>query len=146
VRRFLLYSALWLVTVAVATGIAVAAISAVGEAARGRGPLGQAIEPLPANGPEPDVVDVPAPDGTEVRQTIRGPYGAFVVSCRGPYAVGEEVRPARAGGWRTLSFEPGPDDDVDAIFANRRGTVEIEVFCDQGRPTVGDIERSMLTR
>ena len=43
-----------------------------------------------------------------------------------------------------VSFEPGPDDDVDAVFAQARRSVEIEVFCNRGVPTVAEIERNEL--
>ena len=43
-----------------------------------------------------------------------------------------------------MSFEPGPDDDVDAVFANAGRSVELEVFCNRGTPTLAEIERHDL--
>ncbi len=40
--------------------------------------------------------------------------------------------------------EDGPDDDVEAVFAQARRSVEIEVFCNRGEPTVAEIERNEL--
>ena len=33
---------------------------------------------------------------------------------------------------------------MDAVFANRGRSIEIEVYCNQGRPTVSDLERKTL--
>ena len=43
-----------------------------------------------------------------------------------------------------VSFECGPDDDVDAVFSNGGRSVDLEVFCNQGEPTVGEIEGNTL--
>jgi hypothetical protein len=134
-----LYSATWLAAVGVATGIGIASVEAVGDAARGRGPLGPAVEPRQRAGAAP-------PPGSEleglpnVTEVLHGEYGAFEVTCRGPYALGESVEPA--DGWRAISFEPGPDDDVDALFARGDGSLEVEVFCNRGRPTLADVEHN----
>lgn len=138
-RRGLLYLGLWLVAVVAATGIALAAVGAVGDAARGRGPLGAEIGPLQDADPSPGETDLE--ERTQARR-ITGDYGVFLVSCQGPFAVGEGVEPATDRGWRVLSYEPGPDDDVDAVFTRTGSSIEVEVFCNQGRPTVGDIERA----
>jgi hypothetical protein len=52
------------------------------------------------------------------------------------YGIAADTAP----GWRTVSFEPGPDDDVDAVFSNRSRSIELEVYCNRGEPTVGDRE------
>ena len=56
------------------------------------------------------------------------------MACRGAFALGLDVRPDEAAGWRTVSYETGPDDDVDAVFAQRDRSIEIEVFCNLGTP------------
>ena len=53
-------------------------------------------------------------------------------------------RPEPAPGWRIVSYETGPDDDVDAVFAKAAESIEIEVFCNRGIPTVADLERKTL--
>lgn len=137
--RRLIYPGLWLLSVVVATGIALAAIGVVGDAARGRGPLG--AEPLQDHDRSPEDIASDAPTRT---RDIRGGFGTFTVSCQGAYAVGERVSPDRSAGWRVLSYEPGPDDDVDAVFTRPGRSIEVEVFCNQGIPTVADIERAQF--
>ena len=73
---------------------------------------------------------------------IEDDFGTFVVECRGVVAYGIETR--TRDGWRTVSYEPGPDDDVDAVFAKQGRSIEIEVYCNQGRPTLGDRESKTL--
>jgi len=68
-----------------------------------------------------------------------------VVECRGTFAYGLRARAASTGGWRLISYEKGPDDDVDAVFSNGRNSVDLEVFCNRGRPTVAEIERNTLS-
>ena len=43
-----------------------------------------------------------------------------------------------------VSFESGPDDDVDAVFGNGRRSFDLEVFCNRGEPTVAEIEENTL--
>ncbi len=43
-----------------------------------------------------------------------------------------------------MSYETGPDDDVDAIFTSGARSIEVEVFCNAGVPTVAEIERKTL--
>ena len=50
----------------------------------------------------------------------------------------------QAAGWRIVSWEKGPDDDVDAVFSDGRNSVDLEVFCNRGRPTVAELERNTL--
>ena len=47
-------------------------------------------------------------------------------------------------GWRIVSWEKGPDDDVDAVFSDGRNSVDLEVFCNRGRPTLAELERNTL--
>jgi hypothetical protein len=140
VRKAALYAATWLATAGVATAIGIAAVQAVGDAARGRGPLGPAVETRP-EADTPTLPNAAALAGLpEVSEVVLGIYGSFVVSCRGPYAHGVRVDPAP--GWHAISFEPGPDDDVDALFARGDRSLEVEVFCNRGRPTVADVEHN----
>ena len=48
------------------------------------------------------------------------------------------------GGWRIVSWEKGPDDDVDAVFSDGQNSVDLEVFCNRGRPTLAELERNTL--
>ncbi len=54
------------------------------------------------------------------------------------------VRPDKAAGWRIVSWEKCPDDDVDAVFSDGRNSVDLEVFCNRGRPTLAEPERNTL--
>ena len=138
-KRALLYLGIWLGAVAVATGIALAAIGAVGDAARGRGPIGAEVTPLQDSDPDPEEIPSDLPGRT---RDIKGEYGTFRVSCEGPYAAGIRVEANKAAGWSVLSYEKGPDDDGDAVFTQPGRSVEVEVYCNQGVPTVGDVERA----
>lgn len=140
-KRALLYLGIWLGAVAVATGIALAAIGAVGDAARGRGPIGAEVTPLQDSDPDPEEIPSDLPGRT---RDIKGEYGTFRVSCEGPYAAGIRVEANKAAGWSVLSYEKGPDDDVDAVFSDGRSSVDLEVFCNQGRPTLAELERNTL--
>lgn len=139
-RRRIGYTFAWLVAVALAITVGVAAVSQVGASIRGRGPVGgevdiQAIEDRPTT----------PPPGTPARsRTVSGEFGEFVVECRGVYAYGVEARPDEEAGWAVVSYEPGPDDDVDAVFSNAGRSAELEVFCARGEPTVAEIEFNAL--
>lgn len=137
-RRWVGYAAAWLAAALVAVAVGVLAVSSVGASVRDRGPLGnetQRTESVEGSA-------APRPGTTRVQRTITDEFGSFVVECRGAVAYGLET--TTEPGWRTVSFEPGPDDDVDAVFARRGDSIEVEVFCDQGRPTVSDLERKTL--
>lgn len=132
----------WLVATCLAVTVGLLVVTTLGGSLRGRGPLGDdtAGRPLPAAHP-PSSADLAttAPSG---RHAFRGAYGSLLVGCQGPYAVVLEHH--AAPGWRILSVERGPDDDVDAVFGTSRHTVELEVFCDSGRPTLAELERNEL--
>lgn len=140
-KRALLYLGIWLGAVAVATGIALAAIGAVGDAARGRGPIGAEVTPLQDSDPDPEEIPSDLPGRT---RDIKGEYGTFRVSCEGPYAAGVRVEANKAAGWSVLSYEKGPDDDVDAVFSDGTNSVDLEVYCNRGRPTLAELERNTL--
>lgn len=134
------YAAAWLLAVVVATAVGLAAVSTVGASVRGRGPLGSevggSVESLETG---PVKVD---PKASAVERPIKGDWGTFLVECRGVYAFGKRATPA--AGWRLVSYEKGPDDDVDAVFSSGGESVDLEVYCNRGRPTVGDQERNTL--
>ncbi|GAA1933123.1 hypothetical protein [Nocardioides hwasunensis] len=139
-RRRILLLGLWAATTAVAVLVGVLAVSTVGATIRDRGPVGdEVLRNAPA-----DPSSVPSPDGPAVSDAITGEWGAFDVECRGTWAYGTGVRPDRAAGWRVVSWEKGPDDDVDAVFSDGRNSVDLEVFCNQGRPTLAELERNTL--
>ena len=139
-----MYAVTWVVAVLVATAVGLVAIGMVGDAVRGRGPLGGDVGQI--KGVRSSQRSTPDPDASVVRRDITGDFGTFVVSCQGVQATGQTARADASGGWRVVRFEPGPDDDVDAVFANRRSLVDIEVFCNGGKPTIAEIERSRLPR
>jgi hypothetical protein len=133
----------WLVAAALSVTVGVVAVTSLGASIRDRGPIGdnELIRQAElAEGSSP----VPDPDAETVRRTVEDEFGSFVVECRGVYAYGIEARPDEAAGWRTVSYERGPDDDVDAVFANSGRSVDLEVFCNRGTPTVAEIEFNEL--
>jgi hypothetical protein len=140
VRRRVLLLGLWAATTAVAVLVGVYAVSTVGATIRDRGPVGDGVVGDTSNGPS----TVPSPSGPRVRDEIAGEWGAFDVECRDTWAYGIGVRPDEAAGWRIVSWEKGPDDDVDAVFSNGRRSVDLEVFCNRGRPTLAELERNTL--
>lgn len=142
-RRTLGYVAGWCLAAVLAVVVGLVAVSSVGASIRGRGPLGdnEAIRQAELNreaAPTPDPADEPR------REEVVDEFGGFVVECRGVTAYGIEARPDTAAGWRIVSFERGPDDDVDAVFANQGRSIDVEVFCNRGTPTVAEIERHEL--
>jgi hypothetical protein len=140
VRRRIGYALAWVLATGVAVAVGISAVSTVGAQVRGRGPLGnEVIRTAQLEG-----TSKPDPADATVTRTIEGEWGGFVVRCQGPIAFGEEALPAREDGWRVVSFEGGPDDDVDAVFSNGRRSFDLEVFCNRGEPTVAEIEENTL--
>lgn len=132
------YAAGWLLAASLAVTVGLVAVTSVGASMRGRGPLGnEAIRTAELN--DDAVVD---PDDPVVRRSIDGDFGSFVVACQGTLASGVDTTTRE--GWRTISIEPGPDDDVEAVFARGDRSIEVEVFCNRGEPTVAEIERKVL--
>jgi hypothetical protein len=130
---------LWVATTVIAVAAGVFAVSTVGATIRDRGPVGDEVsQDLSAP------TSAPSPDGPAVRDELSGEWGAFVVECRDTWAYGVAARPDREAGWRVVSWEAGPDDDVDAVFSNGRSSVDLEVFCNRGRPAVAELERNTL--
>ncbi|PUA79025.1 hypothetical protein [Nocardioides currus] len=128
----------WLVVAALAVAVGVVTVTRVGGTLSDRGPLGNqaARNDLREGSATPD------PSLEVVQRTFAEEFGEVDVSCQGAFARGVDARP-RAG-WRTVSFETGPDDDVDAVFARAGRSIEIEVFCNRGEPTVSEVERNEL--
>ncbi|WP_028644501.1 hypothetical protein [Nocardioides sp. URHA0020] len=137
-RRLGGYVLAWLVAAAVAVAVGVVAVSSVGASVRDRGPLGNDVPDVDAT----EGAATPEPSAAVVRRTVDGEFGSFAVECRGAVAYGRAAVPA--AGWRVISYEQGPDDDVDAVFARGGRSVELEVYCNQGRPTIGDREVKTL--
>jgi hypothetical protein len=142
VRRRAGFALGWLAAVSLAVGVGLVVVTTLGDSLRGRGPIGEATGSA-------DVVAAEAPTGSELataapgqRRAFDGRFGKLVVACRGPYAA--IVGVTAATGWRVLSYESEPDDDVDAVFARRGHSVEVEVFCNQGRPTLAELEHNEL--
>jgi hypothetical protein len=138
-RRLVGYAVAWSVAASVAVTVGVVSVTTMGDTIRDRGPLGNEVARL-AELEEGEAR--PDPGDPRVTQRIEGEYGSFVVACQGAVALG--VAADGAAGWRVVSYEPGPDDDVDAVFSNRRRSVELEVFCNRGQPTLAEIERKTL--
>lgn len=139
-RRRIVLVGLWLATTSVAVLVGVFAVSTVGATIRDRGPVGDEV----ASDISADPTTVPSPTGPAVRDEVSGEWGTFVVECRDTWAYGVGVRPDRDAGWRIVSWEKGPDDDVDAVFSDGRNSVDLEVFCNRGRPEVAELERNTL--
>ncbi|WP_370248263.1 hypothetical protein [Nocardioides sp.] len=142
VRTAVSRAAAWAVaaTLAVVTGLAV--VAQVGASVRARGALTadeDAVRQVQAARAGQVRVD---PDAPRTARDFSGAYGRFRVVCAGAAAIGETA--VAAADWRVVSYEPGPDDDVDAVFASGRRSVELEVFCLDGVPTVSDREVKTL--
>lgn len=138
-RRVIGLIAAWVVAATAAVVVGVLAVTGLGATFRDRGPVGDNEAIREAQLRSGDVAPTPTA-APSARRSITGEYGRFVVQCRGAYAEGVEA--VAASGWRVVSYEPGPDDDVDAIFSRGRTSVEIDVFCNRGRPTIAELERN----
>lgn len=135
----------WIAAAVVLVTIGVITVSSVGASIRGRGPLGNEVI-RNAEIAEGSVQPSEIPSGLpRVEERITKEFGTFVVACEGVYAYGVKALPDKANGWRTISVEHGPDDDVDAVFSNGRSSIEIEVFCNRGKPTIADLEYNALS-
>jgi hypothetical protein len=137
-RRLAGYVLAWLVAAGIAITIGVVAVSSVGASVRDRGPLGNVVPDVD----QTEGASTPDPEATPVGRTVEDEFGTFEVECRGVVAYGLKAVPA--DGWRVVSYEEGPDDDVDAVFASGNRSIEVEVYCNQGKPTIGDREVKTL--
>ncbi len=128
------YAVLWIAAAVVCVAVGVVAVTVVGAGLRDRGPIGS--ESLVAR---EDPTSLPVdPDDPTYADTVTGEFGEFDVECQGVVIRGDQPRPA--AGWRTVTYERGPDDDVDAVFESRTQVIEIEVYCNGGRPTIAEQE------
>jgi hypothetical protein len=132
----------WLASLVVATALGLTAVTVVGDLASGRGPLGQAVTSPRST---TDAGGSAAPGARAVRRVFTRDFGTFTASCTGPVAraVSATARPGTP--WRVVRFEPGPDDDIAVVFRGPDELVEVEVFCNRGRPTVSELDRSRVT-
>ncbi len=140
--RTLGYLAAWVGAAVAAVAVGLFAVTGVGASVRDRGPI---------TGDAPAVRDalanregnaVPDPKATRNAKTFDGDYGSFDAACQGAVAFGEAARPA--SGWTIVGYEQGPDDDVDAVFASGDRSIELEVYCNGGVPTLSDVEDKTL--
>ena len=141
-RRALVLALGWLLAAAASVAVGVVVVNQLGDSFRDRGPIGD--NELIRQAELTEGSATPDPDAEVVRRSIDEEFGSFVVECRGVYAYGVEALPDQAAGWRVVSFERGPDDDVDAVFAQERRSIDIEVFCNRGVPTLAEVERNEL--
>lgn len=141
-RRVLTWTLGWLLAAAASVTVGVVVVDQLGASNRDRGPIGdnELIRQAQLAGESAS----PDPSAEVVRREIVEEPGTFVVECRGVYVEGIDAVPDTAAGWSVISFERGPDDDVEAVFANDRRSIEIEVFCNRGQPTVAEVERNEL--
>ncbi|WP_299057514.1 hypothetical protein [uncultured Nocardioides sp.] len=135
------YAVAWVICAVVAIAIGIAAVTTVGASVRGRGPLGDGDIERPQ---QADLVASPRPGAERVATTVSREFGELDVECRGAVAYATDARPDTAAGWEVVSFEPGPDDDVDAVFSNRGRSIEFEVYCNRGQPELADYETNTL--
>lgn len=131
----------WVVAAVLAVSVGVAAVNGLGDQIRDRGPMGD--NELVRNALIQTGRPTLDPAEPLVESTFSDDFGQFVAACRGKWALGLEALPDRAAGWRTISFEEGPDDDVDAVFSNGRRSQELEIYCNLGRPVL-EIEDNTL--
>lgn len=162
-RRRVGYAAGWLVAVVAAVTVGVVTVSAVGASLTGRGPLGDEVirhspdaaatapaeETVPTETASTEAVptqdaaptEAASPPGERLSTRVfTEEFGALEVGCRGPYAVGVAITPDEAAGWRVVSYDAGPDEDVEAVLVRGGRSAEIEVFCNRGVPTIADLE------
>ena len=141
-RRGVGFAVAWVLAAIVAVSVGLVAVNGLGASIRDRGPtVNDAIHEAQLN-EEREGIASADPDDERHSKEIREEFGVFEVECQGPIATGS--RPEPAPGWRIVGYETGPDDDVDAVFAKAAESIEIEVFCNRGIPTVADLERKTL--
>lgn len=130
--------AVWIAVAAVAVTIGVLAVTRVGATLSDRGPIGDAGDRSNLR----EGRGTPDPDASVVERTFAEEFGEIDVSCQGAFASGLDARPA--AGWRTVSFETEADEDIDGVFAKGDRSIEIEVFCNRGEPTISEVEHNEL--
>lgn len=141
-RQRIGFAAAWVVAAVTAITVGVTAVSGLGDQLRDRGPIGN-HELIGNQGSNPRTPTVD-PDEPQIEKTFSGDFGEFDVACQGKFAFGVQARPDKAAGWRTISYEPGPDDDIDAVFSNGRRSQELEIYCNLGRPVLSELENNTI--
>jgi len=129
------------VAAVVAVTVGVTAVNGLGDRIRDRGPLGD--NELVRNAQLQTQTPTLDPDEPLVEATFTDDFGSFTAACRGQWAIGLEAVPDRGSGWRTISYEEGPDDDVDAVFSDGKRSQELEIYCNLGRPVL-ELENNTL--
>lgn len=128
----------WALALVIATSLGLLAVGSVGDAVRGR-PVGPEVIDVTTPPPAPETPD---PGQREVREELVNDFGTFVVGCRGAFATGVDAE--AADGWEVTRVEPGPDDDVEVVFVSETELVEMEAFCNRGRPAIAELDRSQI--
>lgn len=139
-RSWLGFLLAWIIAAALAVTVGVVAVSRLGAEVRDRGPQGDSTM-LRTYG---DAAGSPTldPQAERVEKTFDGSYGSFTAACQGRFALGLEARPA--AGWRVVSYESGPDDDIDVVFSDGSASQELEIYCNLGEPVLGEVEHLTL--
>ena len=128
-------------TTVVAVLAGVFAVSTVGATIRDRGPVGDEV----ARDVSVPSASVPEPEGPGVSEEISGSGGRSSSSAATPGRTAQRASaPTRTPAGASSALEKGPDDDVDAVFSDGRNSVDLEVFCNRGRPTLAELERNTL--
>ena len=109
---------------------------------RDRGPLATEERAVLEARADLEGVAVPDPSAPVRSRDFDGEFGTFEVECQG--AVASTVAAVPASGWRIISYETGPDDDVDAVFSSGDRSVQLDVFCNGGVPAISDREVKTL--
>ena len=141
--RTLGYLAAWVAAAAVAVTVGLVAVTGVGASVRDRGPLTGNAQDVREALDDAEGVASPDPRAARVSDTFEGEYGAVDITCQGAVALGDDATPA--AGWTVVSFEEGPDDDIDAVFSSGSRSIELEVYCNAGKPRLADVEDKTLT-
>jgi hypothetical protein len=142
-RQRLSFVLAWVAAAVVAVTVGVGAVTGLGDQILDRGPIGdnELVRKQAAENTRPAELD---PEEPVIEETFTDEFGEFVVACQGKFAIGVDARPDEAAGWRLISYEPGPDDDIDAVFSNGERSQELEVFCNLGRPVLSELENHTL--
>ncbi len=143
VRQRIGLAAAWLFAAAIAVTVGVVAVTSVGDQIRDRGPQGN-NELIRSANFDSDRGDTPDPGQSLFEKTFSDDFGEFDVACQGKFAIGVQARPNLTAGWRTISYESGPDDDIDAVFSNGDRSQELEIYCNLGRPVLSELENNNL--
>ena len=134
----------WVAAVVVATVVGLVAVQSVGQALQGSGPLGAQLDSSERDrtllaSQDPSVLTPVASDPV-LDRTFAGRYGSVKVRCQGSLATWQGATPA--AGWRVVEYPEGVQAQVEASFSDGDSTIEVEVFCNAGVPTLTAFDRS----